>query len=411
MHSTYVLKELRHRRHRTLVNILGIAVGIALFISLNAAADAYRRAVSQPFKNLGADLVVQRSEQRAVNSSQPPAAMSGIRLPFSNQPLATRDWERLRTLDGVDAVSTALLLWEFNPEGFRTIIGVDFQKPGPGPVKVKEWIKEGRIPESTDEVALEKHFASFHHLRRGDILRIGNGQFKVVGLIEIKEGAQIASATLYLPLVEARALLGGEPDAVNLLYLRLNNPSLLNRVKARIASQIEGVTVTSSDSFLELMGGVSRISDQFALVASLVGLGGAILLIIRAMLAGLVERTREIGILKAMGWTGSDIKKQLMGEVFVQSLLGGIAGILLGYGISSLLGLLTISIPIPWELNPMPVFAREAETAARVRLPVNVSAGLMAVSMALSVVIGLVASQLMWKRASRMKPAEVLRQL
>ena len=88
MNYRYVLNELRHHRHRTLVNVLGIAMGIALFVSINAVSAAYQEAVSLPFKNLGADLVVQRPEKRAVDSGQPPASMRGIRLPFSNQILA-----------------------------------------------------------------------------------------------------------------------------------------------------------------------------------------------------------------------------------------------------------------------------------------------------------------------------------
>ena len=82
MYYPYIIKELRHRHNRTLVNILGIAVGIALFVSINATSTAYKKAVSQPFKNLGADLVVQRAEKRSIKGGRPPASMRGIRLPF-----------------------------------------------------------------------------------------------------------------------------------------------------------------------------------------------------------------------------------------------------------------------------------------------------------------------------------------
>ena len=88
MNYRYVLKELRHHHHRTLVNVLGIAIGIALFVSINAVSTAYQKAVSLPFKNLGADIVVQKPEKRAVDSAQTPASMRGIRLPFSNQLLS-----------------------------------------------------------------------------------------------------------------------------------------------------------------------------------------------------------------------------------------------------------------------------------------------------------------------------------
>ena len=447
MNYSYVLKELRHHHNRTLVNILGIGIGIALFVSINAVNTAYQKAASLPFKNLGADVVVQLPEKRAVDSGQPPASMRGIRLPFSNQLLPSGDLEKLKTIEGVDSMASSLLLWEFDKSGFRTIMGVDLTQPSLGPVKVKDWLKEGRFPNKEGEVVLEKHYAKFQHKKIGDAVEINGRPFSVVGLLEIKEGSQIASANIYLPLRDAQGLLGGESggvypvrnsseklnpaglksnsamggtveqpgiisNGVNIVYLRLKSPSLLSRVKTGIAGKLNGVSVTSSDSFLELMGGVSKISDQFSFIVSLIALGGAVFLIVKAMLSNLVERSREIGILKAVGWTERDVQKQLMGEVFLQSLLGGVLGIVMGYFFSYLLGFLSIPVSTPWELNLLPAFAKDAAAAAQtVRLPVSISAGLTAVSLALALVAGSMASYFMGKRTARMKPAEILRRL
>jgi ABC-type antimicrobial peptide transport system permease subunit len=444
MNYRYVLKELRHHHNRTLVNILGIGIGIALFVSINAVNTAYQKAASLPFKNLGADVVVQLPEKRAVDSGQPPASMRGIRLPFSNQLLPSEDLEKLKTIEGVDSMASSLLLWEFDKGGFRTIMGVDLTQPSLGPVKVKEWLKEGGFPQKEGEVVLEKHYAKFQHKKIGDAVEINGHPFSVVGLLEIKEGSQIASANIYLPLQDAQGLLGAESggvnpvrnssgalnpagiilksdaieqrgiisNGVNIVYLRLKNPSLLSQVKTSIAKQLNGVSVTSSDSFLELMGGVSRISDQFSFIVSLIALGGAIFLIVKAMVSNLVERSREIGILKAVGWTEKDVQKQLMGEVFLQSLLGGVFGILMGYFFSYLLGFLSVPVSTPWELNLLPAFAKDAGAAAQtVRLPVSISAGLTAISLALSLTAGGLASYFMGRRTARMKPAEILRQL
>jgi ABC-type antimicrobial peptide transport system permease subunit len=445
MNYGYVLKELRYHHNRTLVNILGIGIGIALFVSINAVSTAYQKAVSLPFKNLGADIVVQRPEKRAVDSGQPPASMRGIRLPFSNQLLPLQDLEKLKTVEGIDSMTSSLLLWEFDKGGFRTIMGVDLTQPSLGPVKVKDWLKEGRFPQKEGEVVIEKHYAKFQHKKMGDTIDINSRPFSIVGFLEIKEGSQIASANIYLPLQDAQGLLGAESggvnpvrnssgalntagiipksnpameqpgiisNGVNIVYLRLKNPSLLSQVKTSIGRQLNGVSVSSSDSSLELMGGVSKISDQFSFIVSLIALGGAVFLIVKAMLSNLVERSREIGILKAVGWTERDVQKQLMGEVFLQSLLGGVLGIVMGYFFSYLLGFLSIPVSTPWELNLLPAFAKDTAAAAQtVRLPVSISVGLTAISLALSLVAGGMASYVMGKRTSRMKPAEILRQL
>jgi putative ABC transport system permease protein len=199
---------------------------------------------------------------------------------------------------------------------------------------------------------------------------------------------------------------------MNIVYLRLKNPSLLGQVKMQIGRELPGASVTSSDSFLELMGGVSKISDQFSLLASMIALGGAIFLIIKTMLGNLVARSSEIGILKAVGWTERNVQTQLMGEALVQSLLGGIAGIMIGYGLSYLLGFLSIPVTTPWEINLTPAFAKNAETAASsVRLPVSISAGLTGAALLLSLMTGALASYFMARRTARMKPADILRKL
>ena len=73
-------------------------------------------------------------------------------------------------------------------------------------------------------------------------------------------------------------------------------------MKTQISKELAEISVTSSDFFLELMGGVSKISDQFSLLASIIALGGAVFLIIKTVLANLVARFSEIGISKR--WVG-----------------------------------------------------------------------------------------------------------
>jgi putative ABC transport system permease protein len=412
LYYRYVIKELRHRPNRTLVNVFGIAVGIALFVSISAVSGAYQTAARQPFKNIGADLIVQRAGKQQGQPAKRIKSMRGIRLPFSNQLFDAEDLAALQRIEGIDATAHALLLWEFAGNGFRTIMGVDAAQPSLGAVKARGWVKQGRFPERPGEIALEKHFAKFQKVGPGNTFQIGGHTFTITGTIEIKEGAQVSAANIYMSLGSARMLLAQKPDAMNLIYLRLNDPSMLNPIKSQLAAQITGASISSSDSFLELMGGVSMISDKFSFIASMVGLLGAALLIMKTMTANLVERSHEIGILKAVGWTQQEIQKQLTAEAFIQSLAGGLLGILIGYLISFLLGFLSITIPVPWELNPVPAMAKQAQAVSQVvRLPVSVSLSLAATAIGLSVIIGCVIGYVTGRRTSKMKPVDILRQL
>jgi len=412
MYYPYIIKELRHRHNRTLVNILGISVGIALFISINALSSAYKKAAEQPFKDMGADLVVQRAQKQQSNSGSQPKSMRGIRLPFSNQLFSLQDLTALKNIEDISESAQALLLWEFTKTGFSSILGVDLQQPALGGLKVKNWIYKGRFPEKKGEIALEKHFAKFKRIKPGSSFMISGQTFDVVGTIEIKEGAQVSAANIYMLIDNARDLLGQSTAAVNLIYLRLKDPSMQNKIKSQISSKIKGASINSSDSFLELMGGVSMISDKFSLIASMVGLIGAVLLIIKTMISNLVERSYDIGILKAMGWTRADIQTQLMLETFIQAIAGGLLGIIMGYLISFFLGFLSISIPVPWEMGFVPSMAKQTQALNEiVRLPISVSLSLTATAMSLSVIIGCMTGYILGKRTEKMKPADIFRQL
>jgi putative ABC transport system permease protein len=423
MYYPYIIKELRHRHNRTMVNIFGIAVGIALFISINALSSAYKQAAQQPFQNIGADLIVQRAAKQNTGSDNQPRSMRGIRLPFSNQLFQERDIAELKQIDGVEALAQTLLLWEFTKTDFITIIGVDTNQPSSpnsfknvslkiGALKAKEWIYKGRFPEKQGEIAVEKHFAKFKKLKPGSSFIIGEQTFKVVGTIEIKEGAQVAAANIYMPLDNAQMLLKKDKSAVNLIYLRLKDPSMQNKIKSQISSKIKDVSINSSDSSLELMGGVSMISEKFALIASLTGLAGAILLIMKTMISNLVERSHDIGILKAMGWTKTDIQKQLMIETLIQTIAGSILGIIMGYLISFGLGFLSISIPVPWEMNSIPAMAKHTRDASQiVRLPIFVSLYLAVSAMGISIITGGITGFILGQKTSKMKPADIFRQL
>jgi putative ABC transport system permease protein len=174
---------------------------------------------------------------------------------------------------------------------------------------------------------------------------------------------------------------------------------------------LPGADVTSADSIQQLMGGISNISDRFARLAAWIAFLGALVLIIKSMLASLLERSAEIGILKAVGWTGADVRRQIVGETLVQALLGGLLGILLGYLMVLALSFMSITVALPWDMNPLPAAAKLTQPAAAVRLPVHLTPGLAAASLGLCLAAGLLAGFFIAGRAGRMRPLDILRTL
>ncbi|MDR2869660.1 MAG: ABC transporter permease [Deferribacteraceae bacterium] len=192
MYIPYILHELRNRSQRTAINIIGIAIGVALFVAVNAVADGYQAAVALPFKDLGADMVVQQPEHKS--TSQESRSMRGIRLPFSNQSIAASDRQALAILEHVSASSQALLLWEFLPSGFRTVMGVDLTQPSLGPVRVNEWISQGRSLENPNEALVEKHFANFIRIKNRRHYGSRQQNFLYSGAIRNQRGSADSSS-------------------------------------------------------------------------------------------------------------------------------------------------------------------------------------------------------------------------
>lgn len=412
MRISSLVHELQHRSARTLINILGIAVGIGLFVAINAISSGYQRAARQPLQNLGADLIVQRAVQQQP-LGQGGLSMRGVKLPFANQLLTPGDCAALGRIDGVAASAGALLLWEFLPNGFLSIMGVDLAQPDVGPVRLMQWLSQGQAPVQPGEALVEKHYAKFRGIRLGAVLEIGGKPFKVVGLLEIREGAQVAAANVYLQLSDAQSLLAATPPApLNVTYLRLRNPAEQQRIQKDIVKILPGLSVSSSDTFMEVLGGVSLISGKFALVVSVVSLLGAVALILKSMTASLVERVGEIGVLKAVGWTQRNILVQLLGESMVQCLLGGLLGLGLGYGGALLVGMLALPAAIPWALHPVPASAKIGELSDQViRLPIEFSWQLLLIALAIAVATGGIAAWMLGRSAAQMRPADILRKL
>jgi len=315
-------------------------------------------------------------------------------------------------LPGVEASASALLLWEFGGQGFRTILGVDLDQPQLGPVKVKDWLVRGRFPNQPGEAVVEKHFAKFHKLQPGSPLSIDGHPFVVSGLVEIKAGAQINSANIYLPLAAAQGLLAAGTSAVNIVYLRLGNPAMAGQIRDRIKRTLPGAEAAGADSLQQLMGGVSQITQNFARLAAWIAFAGALALILKSMLASLLARSSEIGVLKAVGWTAADVRAQILAEVLVQAAFGGLLGILLGYLMVLALGSLSITVVLPWDMNPLPAAAKMSPAAQKsVPLPVSFSPDLAAATLALCLAAGLLAGWLVARRAERMRPLAVLRRM
>ena len=108
MNLHYLVNELYYQRRRTLAAVVGLSIGIALLIVLNALSSAYRQAAHAPLKEIGADVTVQRS-------GNVPEQLTGVVFPCSAVTIRDDQVKKIEGLPGVRGVGKAVLLWVFDP--------------------------------------------------------------------------------------------------------------------------------------------------------------------------------------------------------------------------------------------------------------------------------------------------------
>ena len=414
MNLRYMAKELYYQRRRTMIAVFGLSIGIALLIILNALSLAYRQAAQIPLKEIGADITVQRA-------GDVPQELSGAVFPCSAVTIRKEEIERIRNLPGLRGMGKALLLWVFDPNRAWILLGIE-RENSIGPAVLKYSIAEGRfLEDGKSEALVEVAYANQYGVKVGDALSISGREFPVVGLVDASRATKIAVANVYLPLKEAeelavvsKQLQSVSPYAsgdVNLLFVKADQDKI-----ASIASSMKTIlgdraAVATPDSFLKLLGSLFALSDKFTLAASLIAIVVAILIAFKTMAGNIAERAKEIGVLKAVGWTNRNVIFQLMGESVVQCFLAGVLGLFIALVATYALSFMNVSIPIPWEMSPTPHFLPGGgdQIFKTLRLPVAVPWTLAIFAILLSVVIGGVTGGLLGRHISRIKPSEILR--
>lgn len=414
MNIDYLKNELWRQKRRTVSSITGLALGVTLLLTINALSTAYREAARAPLTEIGADITVQRS-------GDVPRDMVGAVFPCSAVTLKAEETKKIASLKGVNGIGKALLLWVFDPNQAWVVLGIE-KGAAVGPVNLKDSVSEGRfLGESGSDALVESAFAERFNIKTGDDLSVGGANYKVVGLVNASLAPKMAVANVYIGLDDARRMAVESPqvqsvapfgpDDVNLLFIRADQrdvPAISSELREMMGKQ---ATIAGPDSFLKQLGGVFEMFDRFAMVASLIAVLISALVTLKIMAGNINERAREIGILKAVGWTGRNVMSQLLGESLVQGLLGGLAGVFVAWLVIFGLSFTQISIPIPWDMSPVPHFlpGGDKQIFKTFALQIAIPWHLAVFTVTLSLLIGVVATGLLSRIVSRIKPAEVLR--
>jgi ABC-type antimicrobial peptide transport system permease subunit len=163
-------------------------------------------------------------------------------------------------------------------------------------------------------------------LHVGDTLRFSGSAFRIVGIYET--GSGLEDGAVVLPLEEAQAL-ALQPRRVSVLYLKLSDPSQADEVQARIERHYPDLSIATSAGFadqeqlFDLLDGIAVAISGLAVV-----IGG--ITMTNTLWMSVFERTREIGVLRSLGWRRRQVMGLILGEALLLALVGGVVGSVLG---------------------------------------------------------------------------------
>ncbi len=312
-------RNLLRRRSRTVLTTLGIGIGVMVVVALGAITEGMISQFSALLGSGGAELTVMQAKVADMSLSA----------------IDERVGKRIAALPDVESVSGAVWGFVANPDvPFLFGFGLD-----PEEFIIRDYkIKEGRRIQSRSEMILGRTAAENLKKHVGDVMRVSGAPFKIVGIFETGVGYQDVGGVI--DLREAQSLFN-KPRQVAYYGIKLKNPNRADAVIAEIRARIPEVAVSRSTEFAENTQDL-KVTKALMWVLSSIGIVVGGVGVMNTILMSVFERTREIGVLRALGWRRRRILEQIMGESLLLSLLGGVIGIGIGVGLTLLLSRL------PW---------------------------------------------------------------
>lgn len=381
-------QNLVRRRLRTFVTVIGVAIAVAALFSLLAFQRGYQLGMQGELDRLGAHILV---VPKGCPYDAASIALHGATWPCY---LKSEYLAQVRGTEGVANVAPLLMNALYNEGGDQTVyLGAE-----PGLLALKRtWHIEGRFPERGTECLVGATIAQKAHLKLGQTFALPDlsGQTgSVVGILQPTQGAD--DAFIYLPLATAQQLFK-RPHELTHILVRLSDPDRMDGVVANLRGCDAGMDMNIVPlahlfrSIQGLMASTRTLLLCVLTIALLVAGAG----VSNTILMAVSERTREIGVLRAVGASKGDIFWLIWLEALEVCFAGGILGLLGG-----LLG------------------AQSVESWLRARLPFSpttplVQAEPMVILICLfgAALLGSLSGLLPAWRASRLSPVESIRSL
>jgi len=309
------LRNLLRRKVRTVLTAFGVAIGVGTVIALLSVARGFRSQFDSFFSAGNAHLVVSRK---------------GAADPFLSY-LPDELADRLRAVPGIASVHPFLFSLQQIP---RVPVFFFYGTTRGSPFLVHLKRVEGRdlfeVEDPAGSICLGRRAAADLQLGVGDHLELGGERLEVVGLFTAEVALLESGGLLRFDTAQRVTGMEGKMNSA-LLHLADFDPDTLPQRAAQLAKAFPEAEIRSPAQFSGAFDEFDLMDEGMALLSVLAVLVGGIA-VMNTMLMSVFERTREIGILQAIGWSRALVLRQVLLEGLLVSLAGGACGIALGVG-------------------------------------------------------------------------------
>lgn len=362
-----IAKNPFRNRSRLALAVIGIAIGIATIVALGMVTEGLKLSVEEQLKTGGADLVVMK------NTTSESASGS-----YSINDKRVGEISKMDGVKQAAGVYTSSRAVEGNQLGLAGISSKDLNMLG------AKMLQGSAYSDDKNEIILGKLAAEKLKKKVGDTVTFNGNKYTITGIFETgnKELDSIGSLSL-----KKLQTMDENEGKVDMIYVKINNGADLKTVSQSVENAYPGelTTIASLEDFQKADDSLQMVetaSMAISLLAIIIGGIG----IINTMIMSVFERTREIGVLKAVGWKSRRILTMILGESIVLTILAGIVGIIIGViGIEVIINL----SETPLSLVFTPALALKA--------------------LGIAVIVGIIGGLYPAIRASRLPPTEALR--
>lgn len=309
MINRLVFENLRHRKVRTGLSALSIGFQVTMILAVVGLSHGMLKDSADRAKGVGADIWV-----------KPPGA-SIISLSSAAMPEKMLDNYFAKLPHVVAAVGS----YTVPLSGLSTLTGIDYEKfiQLSGPFK----FIEGRPFQGELEVVVDRWYSETHGKHVGDSVKALNLDWRICGVVEPGKLAR-----MFVPLATLQDKMNN-PGKISQALLKLDNPANTQTVITGLKADLLDYNIYSVEELVSQFS-IENVAGLKAFIYVIIGLSIVIgfLVVSLTMYTTVLERTREIGILKALGASPGDIMGILIRETLLLALAGWIAGILLSLG-------------------------------------------------------------------------------